>query len=152
MRTLTLAKGCLLLGAVMAVSVPAAQNGRGQQPRDRQNQAEENRSGPAVSVGVGMFLGRDQELIREYVSGLSSGNLPPGLAKRGGALPPGLEKQLQKNGQLPPGLQKRLYAFPATLERRLAPLEPGFRRGFIEGRAVIYNEKTSVIVDIFIPL
>ena len=152
MRTLKLAKGCLLLCAVLAIPASAAQNGRGQQARGRQNQAEETKNGPAVSVGVEVFLDKDEALIREYVSGRTSGNLPPGLAKRGGALPPGLEKQLQKNGQLPPGLQKRLYAFPAALEERLAPLDPGLKRGFIEGRAVIYNEKTSVILDIFIPL
>lgn len=32
--------------------------------------------------------------------------LPPGLTKRG-ALPPGLEKQVETKGALPPGLQKR---------------------------------------------
>lgn len=152
MRTPRLLTGCLVLCAAFAMAVPAAQSSRGQQAKGRQNQAQETKSPTAVSVGVEVFLDRDQELIREYVSGLKSGNLPPGLAKRGGALPPGLEKQLQKNGRLPPGLQKRLYAFPSVLEERLEPLAPGLKRGFIEGSAVIYNEKTSVILDIVIPL
>jgi hypothetical protein len=34
--------------------------------------------------------------------------LPPGLAKRGGQLPPGLQKHLWKHGSLPPGLQKKI--------------------------------------------
>ena len=33
--------------------------------------------------------------------------LPPGLAKRGGNLPPGLQKHIARRGQIPPGLQKR---------------------------------------------
>ncbi len=33
--------------------------------------------------------------------------LPPGLAKRGGNLPPGLQKHIERTGQLPPGLEKR---------------------------------------------
>ena len=42
--------------------------------------------------------------------------LPPGLAKRD-TLPPGLERQLQRNGKLPPGLEKR--ALPDELKRAL---------------------------------
>jgi hypothetical protein len=78
-------------------------------------------------------------------------NLPPGLAKRGGDLPPGLEKQLKRNGHLPPGLEKKLYPFPVELERRLPPLPPEYGRAFIGGNAVIYNKSTSIVVDIFIP-
>ena len=34
-------------------------------------------------------------------------NLPPGLAKRRGNLPPGLERQQRERGHLPPGLENR---------------------------------------------
>ena len=78
--------------------------------------------------------------------------MPPGLAKRGGNLPPGLEKQLQRNGRLPPGLEKRISPFPADLERRLSPLPSGYSRIFIAGRAAIYNRSTQIIADIFVPL
>ena len=51
------------------------------------------------------FLPDERRMIEEYYrrskKGKSKG-LPPGLAKRGGNLPPGLQKHLQKNGQLPP--------------------------------------------------
>jgi hypothetical protein len=40
-----------------------------------------------------------------------SPNLPPGLAKRD-RLPPGQERQLERNGTLPPGLQKRAQTLP----------------------------------------
>ena len=103
----------------------------------------------AVQVGVSIFSESDRQVIGQYVRGLSTDSLPPGLAKRSGNLPPGLQKQLQRNGQLPPGLAKKIAAFPVELERRLPPLKPGLVRGVIEGRAVIYNAKTSVILDIF---
>jgi hypothetical protein len=49
-------------------------------------------------------------------------------------------------------LEKKLYYFPPELEVRLSPLEPGLRRAFIGGHAVILNSKTSVVLDVFIPL
>ena len=73
--------------------------------------------GESVSVSV-VFGERDRGIIREYCS--QSSNLPPGLAKRGGQLPPGLEKHLRRNGQLPPGLQKKVGRFPTELDGRLS--------------------------------
>ena len=62
------------------------------------------------------FLPEERRIIENYYrsSGPSKG-LPPGLAKRGGKLPPGLQKHLDKNGTLPPGLQKRLEPLPHDL-------------------------------------
>lgn len=55
--------------------------------------------------GNGVFLGG----FGPYGNGFGQmQGLPPGLAKRGGNLPPGLQKHLMRHGQLPPGLQKRL--------------------------------------------
>jgi hypothetical protein len=54
------------------------------------------------------------------------------LAKRGGKLPPGLQKQLDKNGRLPPGLQKRLEPVPADLNRRLPRLPEFWERVILE--------------------
>jgi hypothetical protein len=102
----------------------------------------------STRVAVNIFVGGDREIIREYVAKYPQGGLPPGLAKRGGDLPPGLEKHLRKKGHLPPGLQKKVTALPLDLEGRLHPLEPGLRRGFLEGRAVIYNQKTALVLDI----
>src|SRR5262245_64118894 len=53
------------------------------------------------------FLPEELRIIENYYrSGGPSKGLPPGLAKRGGKLPPGLQKNLDKNGTLPPGLQQ----------------------------------------------
>lgn len=110
-----------------------------------------NHGGPAV-VAVDVFVDHDRPIIGDFLAGRSGGSLPPGLAKRGGNLPPGLAKQLYRKGHLPPGLEKKIYSFPVDIERRLSPLMPGLARGYIGGRAVIYNRKTSAILDVFIPL
>jgi hypothetical protein len=104
-----------------------------------------------TSSSASFYFGRDGDLIRQYCRSFPPNNLPPGLAKRGGSLPPGLEKQLRRNGRLPPGLEKQLYAFPPELEQRLTVLPPDYGRAFIGGRAVIYNKSTSVILDVFVP-
>jgi hypothetical protein len=65
-------------------------------------------------------------------------------------LPPGIAKQLRKKGRLPPGLEKKLRPFPVELERRLPPVAPGYYRGFIDDRAVIYDPRSRVIIDVMI--
>jgi len=75
--------------------------------------------------------------------------LPPGLAKRDGRLPPGLERQLVRRGHLPPGLEERMEPVPYTVCRRLPPLPEGARRGYIGGHVVVYNPRSSVILDVF---
>jgi len=116
--------------------------------REKHSQSVDRARDTDVRVGVDVFIGKDREIIRKYFND-HAGNLPPGLAKRGGDLPPGLAKQLRRKGHLPPGLEKKVAVFPVELERRLSPLKAGLARGVIEGRAVIYNAKTSVILDIF---
>src|SRR5512139_807060 len=90
-----------------------------------------------VTIQV-VFGDRDRRIIHEYCGQPSSG-LPPGLAKRNGNLPPGLEKQLRRNGRLPPGLQKKCRPFPVDLERRLPPLPRNYARVFVEGRGFIVD-------------
>jgi hypothetical protein len=74
-----------------------------------------------------VFSTHDRELIRGYYHDPYS-NLPPCLAKRGGNLPPGLQKHLEREGTLPPGLQKRVESFPEALEVRLPRLPDSYRR------------------------
>jgi hypothetical protein len=78
-------------------------------------------------------------------------NLPPGLAKRGGNLPPGLERHLEKYGTLPPGLQKRVEPFPERLSRELPPLPYGCgcRRVILGDRALIINTANQIL-DMFL--
>jgi hypothetical protein len=50
--------------------------------------------------------------------------------------------------RLPPGWQKKLEPFPVVVERELVVLPSGYRRGVLDGHAVIYNPRTQVIVDV----
>lgn len=94
-----------------------------------------------------VFGPRDRDIISGYYRNRYS-NLPPGLAKRGGKLPPGLDRQLGRNGTLPPGLQKRLEPFPLELSRQLPPLPPGYFRGVVGESAIVVNRRTWAIVDV----
>ncbi len=93
-----------------------------------------------------LFSGSDRNVISNYLR-TNRANLPPGLARRE-SLPPGLERQLQRNGTLPPGLQKRLQPFPADLNRQL-PLPPaGVSRMFL-GRRALLLDQAQRILDMF---
>jgi hypothetical protein len=97
------------------------------------------------------FLPEERRIIEEYYH---QGNkrkqkgLPPGLAKRGGNLPPGLQKHLDKNGRLPPGLQKRLEPLPINLDRRLPRLPEDWERVILEDDVILIDRRTQRILDI----
>jgi hypothetical protein len=63
-------------------------------------------------------------------------------------LPPGLQKKVARGGELPPGWKKKLEPFPVELERELPVLPNGYRRGVIDGHAVIYDSRTNVVIDV----
>jgi hypothetical protein len=91
-----------------------------------------------------IFTERDRRIIRDYFRGGYS-NLPPGLAKRGGSLPPGLEKQLRRNGKLPPGLEKRVEPFPRDLVIRLPRIPERIRRVILGRRALLLDEQDNIL-------
>ncbi len=137
LSTLTL---CLLILAALA---PASQKDKGRGADSPVKGKDSN-----TYVGVQVFVKKDRQLIRQHYL-TKQGSLPPGLAKRQGDLPPGLEKQLRRYGHLPPGLEKRLDPFPLELEQRLRPLKAGLTRGVIGVHAVIIDQSTSLILDVF---
>jgi len=73
--------------------------------------------------------------------------LPPGLAKKD-RLPPGLERQLERNGTLPPGLQKRVQPLSYQCEARLPRLPADWARVVLGGR-VILLDSAKRILDLF---
>lgn len=108
--------------------------------------ADEREGRPSGGGGYAqpVFTSRDQRIIRDYYSENTS-NLPPGLAKRGGHLPPGLERQLERNGTLPPGLQKRVEPLPGELNSQLAPLPSGYSRVILAGKALILDRNNKIL-------
>ena len=101
-------------------------------------------SAMAQSAESLVFSDRDRGVIRNYFQTQSS-NLPPGLAKRGGRLPPGLERQLRKNGTLPPGLQKRVQPFPDDLSRQLPRVPIGYSRVILAGKALLLDRNNKIL-------
>ena len=95
------------------------------------------------------FLPEERRIIENYYrSGGPSKGLPPGLAKRGGRLPPGLQKHLEKNGTLPPGLQKRLQPLPTDLDGRLPRLPDYWERVILERNVILLDRRSNRILDI----
>ena len=72
---------------------------------------------------------------------------PPGLAKRD-ALPPGLQKHLDKHGTLPPGLAKK--ALPNDLDRLLPRPAYGTERVIIDSDVLLVQVGTGLILDILV--
>jgi hypothetical protein len=96
------------------------------------------------------FLPEERRIINEYYrrANTTKKGLPPGLAKRGGKLPPGLQKHLEKNGQLPPGLQKRLEPLPSALDGRLPSIPEYWERVLVERDVILLDRRTNRILDI----
>ena len=97
------------------------------------------------------FLPEERRVIEDYYRRGKKGKakgLPPGLAKRGGNLPPGLQKHLAKNGQLPPGLQKRLEPLPVDLDHSLPRLPEYWERVVLERDVILIDRRTNRILDI----
>jgi hypothetical protein len=130
---------CVMLSGVLFGTTAAAAGGRIDVKPDHkhgkhQRVRDDGRAG-AVEIEVS-FSPREMRVLREYYT------------PRYRSLPPGLQKKLQRGGQLPPGWQKRFETFPGVVERDLAPLPSGYRRGVIDGHAVVYNPRTRVIIAV----
>jgi hypothetical protein len=141
----------ILFVLMVCVSMAFAGHGNGREKGKEKLKHEDGRPA-SVRAHVDVFFDSDRDMIRHHYAAYRDADyrsLPPGLAKRGRDLPPGLEKHLRRNGHLPPGLEKKLYPLPVEIEHRLPPLRSGLIRGMIGGSAVIVDKKTSVIVDIF---
>jgi hypothetical protein len=82
------------------------------------------------------FSVENVRVIREY------------YAPRYRQLPPGLQKKYARTGQLPPGWQQRMEPLPVKIERELPHLPDGYRRGVIDGHAVVYNSRAGTIIDV----
>ncbi|MGC2854809.1 hypothetical protein ACM64Y_04985 [Novispirillum sp. DQ9] len=136
-----------LVGATLAA--PPAHAGKGGDSQGGKPEKEDrgDRDDKGGLTAERVLTAIERAILRDYFgTGETAGHkgLPPGLAKRD-TLPPGLEKQLERNGRLPPGLEGR--ALPDDLERRL-PRRDGTRRVVVGDDVVLIEEGTRVILDI----
>lgn len=87
----------------------------------------------------------ERVLIGDYVNkAYKSNSLPPGLANRD-HLPPGLQRQIERNGTLPPGLAKR--GLPSDLRQSL-PHRAGQDYRVVGNDIVLIETATLLILDV----
>jgi hypothetical protein len=91
------------------------------------------------------FTNYDRQNIRGCF--YDTANLPPGLARRD-SLPPGLERQLERNGTLPPALESRAEPLPDACSARLPRLPVDWSR-VVVGNRVLLLDPGSRIADLF---
>jgi hypothetical protein len=132
----------MLLLAVIFLAAPPVSAGKGKDKPERVPPAPSEMHGHPPA-----FLPEERQIILAFVQGPPSG-LPPGLAKRGGQLPPGLQQHLQRQGTLPPGLQKRLQPLPTALELRLPSLPDSWGRVVLGPHILLINRRSNQILDI----
>jgi hypothetical protein len=127
---------CLFLGGA-TLSAGSPEQGKGKKQKHERAGGVQDNGVDSTAIHV-VFVSGDVAILRSH------------YAPRYRNLPPGLQKKVARGGQLPPGWQKKFEAFPAGVERQLQPLPQGYRRGVLDGHAVIYNSRNSVIVDVAI--
>ena len=128
---------CVTLASVLLAGTAAA--AEPSQGKAKKNATQERPSGAKDDTVVNVHLvfgSADVTIIRDH------------YAPRYRDLPPGLRKKVARGGQLPPGWQKKFEPFPTVVERRLPLLPRDYRRGVIDGHAVILNTRSNVIVDV----
>ena len=74
-----------------------------------------------------------------------SADVPPGLARRDPALPPGIAKKVDDGGVVPAGIAKR---FPAAIVPPEAPVDPSSDGGVPAVDATTSGTTTTPLVDI----
>jgi hypothetical protein len=101
----------------------------------------------ARSEGNSTFGPEQERFIRAWFSKeISSGNLPPSLARRI-TLPPSVQQRLQRNERLPAGLQLQAQPLPLALEQKLPPISDRMHRVILAGHVILLEDETSRIVD-----
>lgn len=64
------------------------------------------------------------------------------------SVPPGSPTKLYRKAHLAPASQRLIEPLPLLVEVRMAPLPRRYRRGVIDGYAIIYEPATQTIMDV----
>jgi hypothetical protein len=129
-------KKLLIVLLALSLTAFAQGKGKGHNPHNQDNSAK-------GETDYRVFSATQRETIRTCLNDPKSG-LPPGLAKRE-SLPPGLQKQLQRNGKLPPGLQKKVQALPSQCSINLPRLPGGWERVVLGDRVIVLDPAKRII-------
>jgi hypothetical protein len=136
-----------IVGAVLLLAPLGVSQGKGNSKGQGHNKDKGSQTQTQASVTYveGGWTRGDIDVIQSWYKAIPPKGLPPGLAKKG-KIPPGIAKQIACGQRIPDGVVWE--PFPSDLARRLPPVRPGFDQGFIEGRAVIWNKGTRVVMDV----
>jgi hypothetical protein len=102
--------------------------------------------GDRDAASLRSFTSQDRRAVRACYDDHAA-DLPPGLARRD-RLPPGLDRQLQRDGTLPPGLEREVQYLPQMCESQLPPLSRDLER-VVYMRRVLLIDRDSRILDTF---
>lgn len=128
--------------------------GQGQNQGNRNdNKGNDNRGndrGTVIQTPTRVIVtDRDRTTVHTYYrTEFTSGNCPPGLAKKNnGCLPPGQAKKLWSVGQpLPPTMV--YHQLPRPLMMQLAPPPPGYDYVRVDDDIVLMNRDTRLVSEI----
>jgi Ni/Co efflux regulator RcnB len=115
--------GVLLGGTMFVQSAEAGDRRRGDRRESRWDRDDHRRH----------FRGRDVVVIRDYYRPYYR------------PLPRGLQHRYYRSGYLPRGWAKRVRPIPVYVERDLVRVPRGYRRGIIDGHAVVYNDRGFIL-------
>jgi len=79
------------------------------------------------------FRGRDVVVIRDYYRPYYR------------PLPRGLRHKYYRSGYLPNGWARRVRPIPVYVERDLVVVPRGYRRGIIDGHAIVYSDRGFIL-------
>jgi len=116
----------VLLGGTMLASNAEAGDGRHHGKHGRGAVVYESRHG-------GYWRPHDVVVIRDYYRPYYR------------PVPRGYERLYYRGGYLPGGWQRRIRPVPVYLEPELVVVPQGYRRGIIDGRAVVYNNRGFIL-------
>jgi hypothetical protein len=129
-----------VLAVVLLLSLGAFAQGKG---KGHNKHSDDNDQGASGAYAKYVLDARQRTVIGNCLNDPKAG-LPPGLAKRE-SLPPGLQKQLQRNGTLPPGLQKKVQALPSQCQVNLPRLPADWSRVVLGDRVIVLDPAKRII-------
>lgn len=112
--------------------------------------ADSEGGGQAASKGKGpkKFESSDRSTIQSWYRDeyASSGNCPPGLAKKNnGCMPPGQARKWDVGSTLPADVY--IAPVPSALRATLVAPMPGYDYGYVDGGVVLFGTDSRVVVD-----
>jgi hypothetical protein len=125
--------GALLSGTVFVDQAEAGDKRRKHGRDARYERYDDDYRGGRRYYGDRYFYDRDVIVIRDY------------YRPHYRPLPPGLRHRYYRAGYLPPGWAKRMQPVPVYVERELVVVPHGYRRGVIDGHAVVYNDRGFIL-------